>query len=84
MVFIFFEGVLEIVYGLLLESLVLGLLALIASLVASFHKKATLVTAVVAMEIVSGMLICNVIFRPTFHPLQSMTKDVDSSNQNIF
>eukprot|EP00112_Aurelia_sp_Birch-Aquarium-sp1_P024546 Seg782.6 transcript_id=Seg782.6/GoldUCD/mRNA.D3Y31 product="hypothetical protein" protein_id=Seg782.6/GoldUCD/D3Y31 len=49
-------GVLEIVYGLLLESLILGLLALIASLAASFHKKATLVTAVVAMEIVSGIM----------------------------
>ena len=70
---------LEIVYGLLLESLVLGLLALVASLVASFHKKATLVTAVVAMEIVSGILICSATYIAL---LRSGTKDVDSSKDD--
>ncbi|XP_065061162.1 lens fiber membrane intrinsic protein-like isoform X2 [Rhopilema esculentum] len=48
-------GTIEIVYGLLIESLLLGLMSLLASFLASFHKKHILVTTVVAMEITSAL-----------------------------
>lgn len=43
-------GPLEIINGLLIEAVACGVLALVTSFVASFHKRAILVIAVVAME----------------------------------
>lgn len=49
------SGVLDVTYSILIGSLIFGLAALLASVVASFHKEHILVTAVVSLEISSGM-----------------------------
>ena len=52
--FQYFLDIVQITWSILVGSMVFGLLALLAAVLASFHKKHVLVTAVVATENTAG------------------------------